>query len=93
MLKGVPHDLMIQDWELLLDNPQVQGIGVAHINVEVMSIESQEQEGKSIYSLRLECHNSSYLCTTQNKETSDIDLIVENNKVIKVKKNQRCHNP
>jgi hypothetical protein len=40
-------------------------------NVEVLGIEPQEQEGKEIYSLKLECHNSSYLCSAQNKEKSE----------------------
>jgi hypothetical protein len=75
----------------LLDNTQVQGIGVAPINVEVMGIELQEQKGKAMYSLKLECHNSSYLCT--KKEISEIDLMIESNKVIKVKDTQRCPNP
>jgi hypothetical protein len=46
-------------------NPQVQGINVAPLNMEVIGIELQEQEGKAIYSLKLECHNSSYFmhCT------------------------------
>jgi hypothetical protein len=37
----------------VLDNTQVQGINVASINVEVMSIKPDEQEGKVIYSLKL----------------------------------------
>jgi hypothetical protein len=49
----------------VLDNPQVQGIDVAPLNVEVWGIEPQEQEGKAIYSFKLECHNSSYLCTNK----------------------------
>ena len=40
-----------------------------------MGIEPKEQEGKAIYSLQLECHNSSYLCTTQIKGTKEVDLI------------------
>jgi len=40
----------------ILDNPQ----------------EPQEQEGKAIYSLQLECHNSSCLCTKQNKVTKGV---------------------
>jgi hypothetical protein len=53
--------------------------------VEVLGIEPQEQEGKAIYSLKLECHNSSYVCTAQNKETSErtSDLVIVSNKVIK----------
>jgi hypothetical protein len=62
----------------------VQGIDVAPLNVEVLGIESHEKEGKAIYSLKLECHKSSYLCTTQNKETSETDLMKEINKEIKV---------
>jgi hypothetical protein len=65
------------------DNPQVQGIYVTPISVEVLGIELQEQEGKEINSLKLECHNSSYLCTTQNKETGEIDLVIARNKVTK----------
>jgi hypothetical protein len=61
----------------------VQGIDVTPLNVEVLGIEPQEQEGKAIYSLKLECHNSSYLCTAQNKEISEIDLMIESNKVVK----------
>jgi hypothetical protein len=48
-----------------------------------LGIKPHEQEGKAIYSLKLECRNSSYLCTKQNKETSKIDLVIVNNKVIK----------
>ena len=62
----------------VLDNPQVQGIAVAPINVEVWGIEPQEQEGKAIYSLQLECHNSSCLCTTQIKETMEVNIMNEN---------------
>ena len=58
------------------DNPQVQGKVVAPINVKVWGIEPQEQEGKAIYSLQLECHNSSCLCTTQIKETMEVDFNV-----------------
>jgi hypothetical protein len=61
----------------------VQGIDVTPLNVEVLGIEPQEQEGKAIYSLKLECHNSSYLCTSQNKEISETDLMIESNKVVK----------
>jgi hypothetical protein len=61
----------------------VQGIDVTPLNVEVLGIEPQEQEGKAIYSLKLECHNSSYLCTAQNKKISEIDLMIESNKVVK----------
>jgi hypothetical protein len=50
------------------DNPQVQGINVTPLNMEVFGIEPQEQEGKAIYALKLECHYSSYLCTAQNKK-------------------------
>jgi hypothetical protein len=46
----------------------VQGIDVTPLNVEVLGIKPQEQESKAIYSLKLECHNSSYLCTAQNKK-------------------------
>jgi hypothetical protein len=53
----------------------VQGIDVAPLNVEVLGIEPQEQEGKAIYSFKLECHKSSYLCTAQNKETNEINLM------------------
>jgi hypothetical protein len=49
------------------DNPQVQGIDVTPLNVEVLGIEPQEQEGKAIYCLKLECHNLSYLCTAQKQ--------------------------
>jgi hypothetical protein len=48
---------------LLLDNPQVQGIDVTPLNVEILGIEPHEQEGKAIYYLKLDCHNSNYLCT------------------------------
>jgi hypothetical protein len=68
------------------DNPQVHGIDVTSINVEVMGIRSQNQEGKAI-------HNFSYLCTKQNIETCVIDLMIESNKVIKGKGTQRCPNP
>jgi hypothetical protein len=51
-----------------------------------MGIEPREQEGKSIYPLKLECHNCSYLCTKQNKEICEIDLKIECNKVIKARK-------
>ena len=61
----------------VLDNPQVQGIAVAPINVEVWSIEPQEQEGKANYPLQLECHNSSCLCTKQIKVIKEIDLMQE----------------
>jgi hypothetical protein len=47
--------------------------------MEVLGIEPREQEG-AIYSLKLECNNSSYLCTAQSKETSEIDLVIESNK-------------
>jgi hypothetical protein len=36
------------------DNPQIKGIDVAPFNVEVLSIEPHEQEGKTIYSLQLQ---------------------------------------
>jgi hypothetical protein len=67
----------------VLNNPQVLGINVARLNVEVLGIKPREQEGKAIYSLKLECHNYSYLCTAQDKETSEIDLVITSNKVIK----------
>jgi hypothetical protein len=51
--------------------------------MEVLGIKLHEQEGKAIYSLKLECHNSTYLCIAQNKETSEIDLVIASNKVIK----------
>jgi hypothetical protein len=51
--------------------------------MEVLGIKPREQECKAIYSLKLECHNSSYVCTAQNKETSEIDLVIVSNKVIK----------
>jgi hypothetical protein len=35
-------------YKKISDNPQVQGINVAVLNVEVMDIELQEQESKSI---------------------------------------------
>jgi hypothetical protein len=38
---------------------------------------------KPIYSLKLESHNSSYICTAQNKEIREIDLMIETNKVLK----------
>jgi hypothetical protein len=47
-----------------------------------MGINPHEQEGKAKYFLKLDCHNSSSLCTAQNKETSEINL---SNKVVKVK--------
>ena len=59
----------------MTDNPQVQGIAVAPINVEVWGIEPQEQEGKAIYPLQLECHNSSCLCTKQFKVTREAGLM------------------
>jgi hypothetical protein len=61
--------------------------------MEVLGIELHEKEGKAIYSLKLECHISSYLCTAQNKETFDIDLVILSNKVIYRKENKRCTNP
>jgi hypothetical protein len=67
----------------ITDNPQVQGINVKPLNVEVLGIKLQEQQGKVIYSLKLECHNSSYLCTAQKKDTTEIDFIIVCNKVIK----------
>ena len=42
-----------------------------------MGIEPQEQEGKAIYPLQLECHNSSCLCTKQFKGTKEVDLVQE----------------
>jgi hypothetical protein len=69
---------------MISDNPQIQGNHVALPNVEVLGIEPQEKEGKTIYFLKLECHKSSYLCTAQNKETSEIYLMKESNKEIKV---------
>ena len=70
----------------VLDNPQVQGIAIAPINVEVWGIDPQEQEGKAIYSLQLECHNSSCLCTTQIKGTKEIELMQES----KRQQNRKC---
>jgi hypothetical protein len=64
----------------------VQGIDVTPLNIEVLGIKPHEQEGKAIYSLKLESHNSSYICTAQNKETSEIFLMIESNKVIKQRK-------
>jgi hypothetical protein len=53
--------------------------------VEVLGIKPHEQEDKVIYSLKLECQNSSYICIAQNKtKTSGIDLLIEGNKEIKV---------
>jgi hypothetical protein len=60
----------------------VQGINVTALNVEILGVGLQEQEGKAVYSLKLECHNSSYLSIAQNKETSEIDLVILCNKVI-----------
>jgi hypothetical protein len=40
-----------------------------------------EQEGKEIYFFKLECHDSSYLCIAQNKETREIDLVIARNKL------------
>jgi hypothetical protein len=51
--------------------------------MEVLGIEPWEQEGKAIYFIKLCCHNSSDLCTAQNKETSEIDLVNESSKEIK----------
>jgi hypothetical protein len=51
--------------------------------MEVLGIELQEQEGKAIYFIKLYCHNYSDLCTAENKETSEIDLVNESNKEIK----------
>jgi hypothetical protein len=67
------------------EHHQVQGIDVTHLNVEVFHIEPREQESKVIYPLKLERHNFSYLCTAQNKETNEIGLVTESNKVIKQK--------
>jgi hypothetical protein len=67
----------------IFDNPQMYGIDVTSLIVEVLGIEPQKSQDKIIYSLKLECHNSSYLCTAQNKETSEIDLVIVSNKVIK----------
>jgi hypothetical protein len=53
--------------------------------VEVLGTELHEQEGKALYSLKLECHSSSYICTAQDKETSETDLVIVSNKEIKVK--------
>jgi hypothetical protein len=63
--------------------PQVQGNDVTPLNMEVLGIKPHEKEGKAIYSLKLECHNYSYLCIAQNKETSEIDLVIASNRVIK----------
>ena len=59
------------------DNPQVQGITITPLNVEVWGIEPHEQEDKTNYSLQLECHNSSCLWTKQIKETMEVDLMQE----------------
>jgi hypothetical protein len=59
----------------------VQGIDVGTLNVKLSSIEPQEQEGKAIYSLKLECHNSSY-ALHKIKKTTKSDLMVVSNKII-----------
>ena len=64
----------------------MQGIAVAPINVEVWGIDPQEQEGKTISSLQLECHNSSCLCTTQIKEIKEVELMQES----KRQQNSKC---
>jgi hypothetical protein len=74
------------------EHHQVQGIDVTPLNVEVFRIKPQEQEGKVIYSLKLERHNFSYLCTAQNKETNETGLVIGSNKVIK-QGNKRFPNP
>jgi hypothetical protein len=60
------------------DNPQVEEIYVAPHNVKVIGIEPEDQEGKAIYSLKLKYHNSSYLCTKENKVKREIDMMHEN---------------
>jgi hypothetical protein len=45
----------------VLDNPHMQGIVIAPLNVEVRGIEPHKQEGKSIYFPKLDCYNSGYL--------------------------------
>jgi hypothetical protein len=44
------------------DDFQVKGIDVAPLNVEVWGIEQKEQQGKEIYSFKLERQNSNYPC-------------------------------
>ena len=51
-----------------------------------MGIEPQQQEGKAIYPLQLECHNSSCLCTKQFKGKMEVDLIQGN----KEQQNSKC---
>jgi hypothetical protein len=49
-----------------------------------VGIKLGEQEGKSVYILKVECHNSSYRCIVEKK--SKIDLEIECNKLIKSRK-------
>jgi hypothetical protein len=59
----------------MVDNPQEQGITIAPLNVEVwVSIRMSKKE-KAYYSLQLESHNSSGLCTKQFKVTKVVDLM------------------
>ena len=58
----------------IVDNPQEQGIIVAPLNMEVR-YRSTGARRKSYYSLQLECHNSSFLCTRQIKVTREVDLM------------------
>jgi hypothetical protein len=52
--------------------------------LKVMDIKPYEQEGKANFCLKLECHNSNYLCTAQNKETCEINLVIKSNKEIEI---------
>jgi hypothetical protein len=45
-------------------------------NPKVIGTKMNKQEGKTIYSLKLECHDSSYLCTKEN-ELREIDMMPE----------------
>jgi hypothetical protein len=59
-----------------LANSQVQGIVVAPPAVEVWGIGPRKQEGKAIYSIKQECHNSSYLCTKQFKHVCEVMVVM-----------------
>jgi hypothetical protein len=37
------------------------------MDIQIVVCEEWKQQGKEIYSLKLECHNFSYLCTKQLK--------------------------
>jgi hypothetical protein len=56
------------------DNPQVQGI-TKHLSMWKYEYRSTGARRKIYYSLQLECHNSSCLCTKQFKVTMEVCLM------------------